>query len=371
MHRTIQRIEEDLCDGLGIVQSLKNSGEYPAVCEPDSFSHTKPISDAITFDNSYDQLLDKSFQSETSILDAASPSADLPPAITRRRSSLADMLSLLTVKRDQRKTPEARSKTSSYDVLNTSMASIGIPRNTSRQPLSESKLRSKSSNLDPAKTKKKSTKRQLFKSLSLTFKTKSSQSIGSLNESDSDTGEDINGACRDIRPCAHFNPFQVTEGVHNVLFHFIGLNTGRGTFLSLPRSDGMDTELNRLVLKNFHRCCSCIHEMLSYASVVESTSFSKPVECSVKFTLITPCEYEEVAPEKTESAWSKFSLRKRRSSLKHKPSHFVYDEKHLTYWVTGRKFSSPSPQELYICHHDSIPQDIAEVGFRILFGTSL
>ena len=43
----------------------------------------------------------------------------------------------------------------------------------------------------------------------------------------------------------------------------------------------------------------------------------------------------------------------------------------LSYWVAGRLFLSPHPRECYVCYHDSAPQVIIELAFRLAFGIHL
>ena len=43
----------------------------------------------------------------------------------------------------------------------------------------------------------------------------------------------------------------------------------------------------------------------------------------------------------------------------------------LSYWVAGRLFLSPHPRECYVCYHDSAPQVMIELAFRLAFGVHL
>ncbi|CAG0915491.1 unnamed protein product [Notodromas monacha] len=48
---------------------------------------------------------------------------------------------------------------------------------------------------------------------------------------------------------------------------------------------------------------------------------------------------------------------KKTSSAKKSSCHF---------WVIGRYFPAPVEQELFVCHHESVPQDMTEIGFRLM-----
>ena len=43
----------------------------------------------------------------------------------------------------------------------------------------------------------------------------------------------------------------------------------------------------------------------------------------------------------------------------------------LSYWVSGRLFLGPNPRECYICHHESAPQVMVEMAFRLACGVHL
>lgn len=40
----------------------------------------------------------------------------------------------------------------------------------------------------------------------------------------------------------------------------------------------------------------------------------------------------------------------------------------LSYWVVGRLFLHPKPQEFYVCFHDSVAEVAVELAFKLSFG---
>ncbi|VVC87762.1 unnamed protein product [Leptidea sinapis] len=39
----------------------------------------------------------------------------------------------------------------------------------------------------------------------------------------------------------------------------------------------------------------------------------------------------------------------------------------FSFWVVGRVFSEPEPRELYVCYHESVPQDLTEVAYMLSY----
>lgn len=43
----------------------------------------------------------------------------------------------------------------------------------------------------------------------------------------------------------------------------------------------------------------------------------------------------------------------------------LFEWENSTYWVVGRLYNTPQSRELYICYHDSAPQNLIEMSFRL------
>lgn len=43
----------------------------------------------------------------------------------------------------------------------------------------------------------------------------------------------------------------------------------------------------------------------------------------------------------------------------------------FSYWVCGRLYHTPEPKECYVAYHESTPQQLVEMAFRLSFGIHL
>eukprot|EP01135_Chromosphaera_perkinsii_P003879 Nk52_evm15s260 gene=Nk52_evmTU15s260 len=296
-------------------------------------------------------------------------SSALPTALSRRRSSLADILNVFVPKKDSAKTPEKRSKTMSYDVLNESLASLGSPKTDKHKPKSEQRPSSTSNGASERPSSSKSTRRTLFKSKSMTTPSKANQSIQSLNTSDSESDEKERMVGTGPESILPFDILQITEGVHNVLFEFVDVNVGKGLMVtSLPFNSlhQKNPNLDNILAIQFQKSCVAMHSIFSNKGLFGIGTIS---EYSSKFTLSMPFEYEVIDTIKTNEpslSSSKFKLWRRSRSFKE--TRMAREEFEVTFWVTGRVFHTPVQHELYICHHESIPQDMTELAYKIFFG---
>ncbi|GCB63025.1 hypothetical protein scyTo_0013147 [Scyliorhinus torazame] len=153
---------------------------------------------------------------------------------------------------------------------------------------------------------------------------------------------------------------KLTSGSENTLFYYISLETVQGIFLAPTHTD--ITQLNGSVhsqlIKNFHRCC------LSIRSVFQQTLDKQ----------------ERKYPDIIYNS-SQMNLRKSSSGLGPVKEHGVLfqcspenwiDQKKpppiMSYWVVGRLFIDPHPQEFYVCFHDSVTEIAVELAFRLSFG---
>uniref|UniRef100_UPI00398F346E protein inturned isoform X2 n=1 Tax=Pristiophorus japonicus TaxID=55135 RepID=UPI00398F346E len=157
-----------------------------------------------------------------------------------------------------------------------------------------------------------------------------------------------------------YNITKLTSGSENTLFHYISLETVQGIFITPTHIEvaQLNGSTHSQLIKNFHRCC------LSIRSVFQQTLD----------------KWERKYPDIIHNS-TQINLRKSSSGLGPLKEHGVLfqcspenwtDQKKppaiMSYWVVGRLFIDPHPQELYVCFHDSVTEVAVELAFRLSFG---
>ncbi|XP_023937398.2 protein inturned [Bicyclus anynana] len=150
----------------------------------------------------------------------------------------------------------------------------------------------------------------------------------------------------------HVTVQRITAGEENVLFHFIQLESEKGVLIAPVRNIELQANnaLYTHIVKTFRSACKKIHELLQH-----SIKFKKNHAPSnpLNKILVAVKEYGmlfEAPPE---------ILHQCGISRKNcEPFHF---------WVVGRVFSEPEPRELYLCYHESVPQDITEIAYLLSY----
>ncbi|CAH0752443.1 unnamed protein product [Diatraea saccharalis] len=144
---------------------------------------------------------------------------------------------------------------------------------------------------------------------------------------------------------------RITAGDDNVLFHFMQLESTTGILIAPVKN--IETQANNklysYILKTFRSACQRIHELLQHSirfktNQVSSTPLNK--------ILIAVKEYGMLF-QVPQSIMSKCGLKKNMDPFQ--------------FWVVGRVFSEPEPRELYICYHESVPQDLCEVAYLLSY----
>ncbi|XP_078067277.1 protein inturned [Mustelus asterias] len=153
---------------------------------------------------------------------------------------------------------------------------------------------------------------------------------------------------------------RLTSGSENTLFYYIFLETVQGIFIAPTHTDvaQLNGSVHSQLIKNFHRCC------LSIRSVFQQTLDKQ----------------EKKYPDIIYNS-SQMNLRKSSSGFGPVKEHGVLfqcspenwtDQKKpppiMSYWVVGRLFIDPHPQEFYVCFHDSVTEIAVELAFRLSFG---
>ncbi|XP_040274362.1 protein inturned isoform X1 [Bufo bufo] len=153
-----------------------------------------------------------------------------------------------------------------------------------------------------------------------------------------------------------YNTVKLTSGSENTLFHYIYLETVQGVFISPTHREVEDLSgaIHPLLIKNFHRCCLSIRSVFQQTLMEERHGNTKADTCR-DFTGLGPVKEHGVLFECSPENWT--------DQKKSPPK--------MSYWVIGRLFLQPQPQELYVCFHDSVTEVAVELAFKLSFGMPL
>ncbi|XP_045101276.1 protein inturned-like [Portunus trituberculatus] len=153
------------------------------------------------------------------------------------------------------------------------------------------------------------------------------------------------------------SPIRVTCGKESVLFHLVQLEVGEGVLIqahnSTPSisssSSPSDTTapLHAQILHNFQTTCGHIHHVLQAAVRCKDTcggyQGSSALNTIKEHGVLFTC-----SPPTTDGG-------KRRAQT-------------FSYWVVGRLLAAPYQREVYVCYHESVPQNLLEMAFRVSLG---
>ncbi|KPI91670.1 PDZ domain-containing protein 6 [Papilio xuthus] len=144
----------------------------------------------------------------------------------------------------------------------------------------------------------------------------------------------------------HVTVHRITAGEENVLFHFVQLESEKGVLIAPMKTIEMQANnvLYCYIVVTFRRACKKIPDLLQY-----SMKFKKNHAPSnpLNKILVAVREYGslfEVPPD----VLIQCGINKKNCEP-------------FLFWVVGEVFSEPEPRELYICYHESVPQDLTEV----------
>uniref|UniRef100_A0A8C0IWE6 Protein inturned n=1 Tax=Chelonoidis abingdonii TaxID=106734 RepID=A0A8C0IWE6_CHEAB len=154
-----------------------------------------------------------------------------------------------------------------------------------------------------------------------------------------------------------YNAVKLTSGPENTLFHYISLETMQGIFITPTHKEvqQLSGSIHPQLIKNFHRCCLSIRSIFQQAVMKEkkknadSRSNSDSRKASSDLNLVRE---HGVLFECYPDNWT--------DQKKPPPT--------MTYWVVGRLFLHPKPQEFYVCFHDSVTEVAVELAFKLSFG---
>ncbi|XP_031232539.1 protein inturned isoform X2 [Mastomys coucha] len=157
-----------------------------------------------------------------------------------------------------------------------------------------------------------------------------------------------------------YNVMKLTSGPENTLFHYVALETVQGIFITPTHEEvaQLGGSVHSQLIKNFHQCCLSIRAVfqqtlkegkkkaLSGGDHLESANSSSSLSLVKEHGVLFECSPENWTDQK-----------------KTPPV--------MSYWVVGRLFLNPKPQELYVCFHDSVSEIAIEMAFKLFFGLTL
>uniref|UniRef100_M0R7I8 Protein inturned n=1 Tax=Rattus norvegicus TaxID=10116 RepID=M0R7I8_RAT len=157
-----------------------------------------------------------------------------------------------------------------------------------------------------------------------------------------------------------YNMMKLTSGPENTLFHYVALETVQGIFITPTHEEvaQLGGSVHSQLIKNFHRCCLTIRAVFQQTLKVEkkkALSDGDHLESANSVSSLSPVKEHGVLFECSPENWT--------DQKKTPPV--------MSYWVVGRLFLNPKPQELYVCFHDSVSEIAIEMAFRLFFGLTL
>ncbi|XP_027710408.1 protein inturned [Vombatus ursinus] len=154
-----------------------------------------------------------------------------------------------------------------------------------------------------------------------------------------------------------FDAMKLTSGTENTLFHYVALETVQGIFVTPTHEEvaQLHGSIHPQLIRNFHRCCLSIR-----------TIFQQSLKCEKKKALNV-----EGNPRSAHAASFLSPVKEHGVLFECSPENWTDQKKPppvMAYWVVGRLFLEPKPQELYVCFHDSVTEIAIELAFKLSFG---
>ncbi|XP_058148827.1 protein inturned [Dasypus novemcinctus] len=157
-----------------------------------------------------------------------------------------------------------------------------------------------------------------------------------------------------------YNKMKLTSGPENTLFHYVALETVQGIFITPTHEEvaQLSGSIHTQLIKNFHQCCLSIRAVFQQTLVEEkkkSLNKGDHSDSANSVSSLNPVKEHGVLFECSPENWT--------DQKKAPPV--------MAYWVVGRLFLHPKPQELYVCFHDSVTEIAIELAFKLFFGLTL
>ncbi|XP_004855011.1 protein inturned isoform X1 [Heterocephalus glaber] len=157
-----------------------------------------------------------------------------------------------------------------------------------------------------------------------------------------------------------YNTMKLTSGPENTLFHYVALETVQGIFITPTHEEvaQLGGSVHSQLIKNFHQCCLSIRALFQKTLVEEEKKALNGTD-----HLESTNSASSLNPVKEHGVLFEYSLENWTDQKKTPPV--------MAYWVVGRLFLHPKPQELYVCFHDSVTEIAIEMAFKLFFGLTL
>ncbi|XP_023564514.1 protein inturned [Octodon degus] len=157
-----------------------------------------------------------------------------------------------------------------------------------------------------------------------------------------------------------YNTMKLTSGPENTLFHYVALETIQGIFITPTHEEvaQLGGSVHSQLIKNFHQSCLSIRALFQKALVEEkkkAVNGTNHLDSTNSVSSLNPVKEHGVLFECSLENWT--------DQKKTPPV--------MAYWVIGRLFLHPKPQELYVCFHDSVTEIAIEMAFKLFFGLTV
>lgn len=145
---------------------------------------------------------------------------------------------------------------------------------------------------------------------------------------------------------------KLTGGTENTLFHYVSWDSFHGVVVCPSDGDAPITGgvVHAEVVNTFHKTCLSMRRLFSpyYKQGLKQKNHKARFSCSGMQGVVEHGVLFHRTPD---------------NAAEQKKSPSI-----LKYWVIGRLLPGDHPRELYVCHHQSVPQSAVELAFKLGFG---
>ncbi|NWS76550.1 INTU protein, partial [Crotophaga sulcirostris] len=153
------------------------------------------------------------------------------------------------------------------------------------------------------------------------------------------------------------NAIKLTSGPENTLFHYLSLETMQGIFITPTHKEveKLGGSIHPQLIENFYRCCLTIRSIFK-----QSMRKEKKKKAGSRISEFSKEGEEDLGVIREHGVLFECSPDNWTDQKKPPPT--------MSYWVVGRLILHPTPQECYVCFHDSVTEAAVEMAFKLSFG---
>ncbi|XP_053920688.1 protein inturned isoform X1 [Cuculus canorus] len=153
------------------------------------------------------------------------------------------------------------------------------------------------------------------------------------------------------------NAIKLTSGPENTLFHYLSLETMQGIFITPTHKEveQLGGSIHPQLIENFYRCCLSIRSVFQ-----KSMRKEKKKKAGRGISEFSKEAKEDLDVVREHGVLFECSPDNWNDQKKPPPT--------MSYWVVGRLILHPTPQECYVCFHDSVTEAVVELAFKLSFG---